>query len=112
MFAAAVLIAAAMNGACATHHVDRLMQDWHGHRLQELLATWGPPRYAYSDGAGGHVLLYVPDAESGSAAAQPILRSGAQLADQLVRGSSVQSEPAYVPGMTGRWRAFRAFFVD
>jgi hypothetical protein len=110
--AGAVLLLAAMSASCAAHRVDRLMQDWHGRRLQELLATWGPPRYAYADGAGGHVLLYVPDAESGSAAAQPILRNGAHLADQIVRRSPVDSEPAYAPEIASRWRVFRAFFID
>ena len=110
--AAAVLLFAVIGVACATHNVDRLMQDWHGHRLQELLATWGPPRYVFADGAGGHVLLYVPDVESGSAAAQPILRNGAQAADQLVRRSAIESEPPYQPDITSRWRVFRAFFID
>lgn len=110
--AAAVLLLVTFGASCAAHSVDRLMQDWHGRRLQELLATWGPPRYAYADGAGGYVLLYVPDAESGSAAAQPILRSGAHLADQLARRSPIDSEPAYPPEITTRWRVFRAFFID
>src|SRR4051812_34997729 len=82
--AAAALLLAAIGGSCAARGVDRLMQNWHGHRLPELLATWGAPRYAYADGAGGHVLLYVPDAESTSATGQQMLRSGARLADQLV----------------------------
>ena len=107
-----MLLLATIGASCAAHRVDRLMQDWHGRRLQELLATWGPPRYAYADGAGGHVLLYVPDAESGSAAAQPILRNGAHLADQIVRRSPVDPEPAYAPEITSRWRVFRAFFID
>src|SRR5262245_15626288 len=110
--AAAALLLAALVGACAPRHVDRLMQDWHGHRLQELLSTWGPPRYAYADGAGGHVLLYVPDAETTSATGQQDLRSGARFADQLVRRAPVESEPPYPPGITSQWHVFRAFFLD
>jgi hypothetical protein len=110
--AASALIVMVVSSACAAHHVDQLMQDWHGRRLRELVATWGPPRYAYADGGGGHVLIYVPDSESRLAAAQPILRSGAELADRLVRGATLESEPAYPPAITGRWRVFRAFFID
>jgi hypothetical protein len=110
--AVAVLLVAVIGDGCAARSVNRLMQDWHGRRLQELLATWGPPRYAFADGAGGHVLLYVPDAQSGSAAAQPILRSGAHVADQLVRRLPIESEPAYAPDITSGWRVFRAFFID
>jgi hypothetical protein len=110
--AVALALFAAISGSCATGGVDRLMHDWQGHPMRELIATWGPPRYAYTDGAGGYVLLYVPDAESGSAAARPILRSGAQFAEQLVRRAAADPAPVYPPDMTAHWRVFRAFFVD
>ena len=102
----------AASAACAAHKVDRLMQGWHGRQMRELFTTWGPPRYAYADGGGGYVLLYVPDAERPAGADPRLLASGARTADQLMRGGEPESEPVYTPDLTAGWRVFRAFFVD
>lgn len=80
--------------------------------MSELLATWGPPRYAYSNGDGGYALLYVPASEDVSGTPQPILASGVELADQLVHGSVPNSQPVYRSSITASWRRFRLFFVD
>jgi len=101
-----------VSAACAAHNVDRLMQGWQGRQMRELFTTWGPPRYAYADGGGGYVLLYVPDAERPAGGNQRLLASGAQTAGQLVRGAEPASEPVYTPDLTASWRVFRAFFVD
>jgi hypothetical protein len=110
--AASVLLLATLTGACAANRVDRLMQGWHGRQMRELFSTWGPPRYAYADGGGGYVLLYVPEAELRPAGNQRLLASGTQTADQLVHRGEPESAPVYTPDLTANWRVFRAFFVD
>lgn len=98
--------------SCAARAVDRLMHDWHGHDLRELVTTWGPPRYAYSDGTGGHVVLYVPESEQATAANLPVLARGAELAGLLVRNALPNAEPVFPPRITTNWRVFRVFFID
>jgi hypothetical protein len=110
--AAAVLVLAALGDACAAHHADRLMQGWHGRQMRELFSTWGPPRYAFADGGGGYVLLYVPDAERPAGGNQRVLASGTRTADQLVRREEAAPEPVYTPDLVTNWRVFRAFFID
>jgi hypothetical protein len=110
--AAAVLLLAALGDGCAAHNVDRLMQGWHGRQMRELFSTWGPPRYAFADGGGGYVLLYVPDAERPTFPNQRLLTSGTRTADQLVRREEPASEPVYTPDLVASWRVFRAFFID
>jgi hypothetical protein len=110
--ALALTFLTALSAACAAHKVDRLMQGWHGRQMRELFTTWGPPRYAYADGGGGYVLLYVPDAALPTSGNQRLLASGTRTADQLVRGAEPESEPVYTPDLVASWRVFRAFFVD
>ena len=109
---AAVIVLMTIVPACAGRRFDRLMQNWRGHRLPELLATWGPPRFAYSNGQGGYVLLYVPASEDLSGSPQPILASGAELADRLVHGVVPDSQPVYAASINAAWRIFRLFVVD
>jgi hypothetical protein len=95
---------------CAGRRFDRLMRDWEGHRLAELVVTWGQPRYTFSDGQGGQVVVYTPDdvpARSG--------RAGAAAPDaglQSFRDGAATSQPVYNPSMAARWPIFRLFFVD
>jgi len=88
------------------------MQGWHGRQMRELFSTWGPPRYAFADGGGGYVLLYVPDAERPTSSNQRLLTSGTRITDQLVRREEPASEPVYTPDLVASWRVFRAFFID
>src|SRR5262245_45735107 len=108
--AALILLTTSMS-TCAAKRFDQLMLNWHGHRLPELLATWGPPRFAYSDGDGGFVLLYVPASEDVSRGPQSILASGAELAASLVHGSVPDSQPVFPASITTPWRVFRLFVV-
>jgi hypothetical protein len=109
---ATVIVLTTSTSACAGRRFDRLMQNWHGHRMPELLATWGPPRYAYSNGENGYVLAYVPAVEHPSVGNEPILASGAALADALAHRSVPNSQPVYAATITSGWRVFRLFFVD
>jgi hypothetical protein len=43
-----------------------LMQAWHGHTMNELFRTWGRPVYLYSDGEGGQIAVYIPEAYAGT----------------------------------------------
>ena len=106
-----VLLASAVLSSCASREFERLMQTWGGRRMSELLATWGPPRYAYSNGSGGYVFVYVP-ASGVSGGTQPILASGAQLADRLVHGSVPDTQPVFRPDITATWPVFRLFFIS
>jgi hypothetical protein len=95
---------------CSSRRFDRLMRDWDGHRLAELVVTWGQPQYTFSDGRGGQVVVYTPDnipTRSGSASA-PLPAAGLQ----SFRDGTATSQPVYNPSMTERWPIFRLFFVD
>lgn len=89
------------------------MRDWEGRPLSQLLTTWGPPRSVYSDGKGGHVIVYLPAAESGTSAPASPRRTpatGPQLADDILNG--LGARPVYAPRTSAAWPVFRLFFVD
>lgn len=106
-------LAACLASACAARQFDRLMQDWEGRPLSQLLTTWGPPRSVYSDGSGGHVIVYLPAAESGASAPASQRRTsgtGPQLADEILNG--LGARPVYAPKVSAAWPVYRLFFVD
>jgi hypothetical protein len=103
-----VVLTASLPSACATKRFDRLMRDWEGRPLSQLLTTWGPPRTVYSDGKGGHVIAYVPNAESQTTEQRRM--TGPLLADEILHTPG--AEPVYEPGVSARWSVYRLFFVD
>jgi hypothetical protein len=105
-----IVLAACLAAACATKRFDRLMRDWEGRPLSQLLTTWGPPASLYSDGKGGHVLAYVPAADSRTAEQRRAVKSGPLLADDILHGLGAQ--PVYEPRVSAMWRVYRLFFVD
>lgn len=89
------------------------MRDWEGRPLSQLLTTWGPPRSVYSDGKGGHVIVYLPAAESGASAPASQRRrssAGPPLADEILNG--LGARPVYAPQVSAAWPVYRLFFVD
>lgn len=82
------------------------MRGWHGHRVSDLVGTWGPPIYTYSDGHGGSVLVYVPVAE---AATTPRPRPRPRDPDEVGQAPNLFEFQA---AMTTAWPVYRVFFVD
>jgi hypothetical protein len=87
------VLAVGLSIACAARRFDRLMQNWEGRPLSQLLTTWGPPRSVYSDGNGGHVIVYVPASDAAPAAQ---------------RHASTTAPPQ----ASASWQVYRLFFVD
>ncbi|MGE3508218.1 MAG: hypothetical protein AB7N65_04985 [Vicinamibacterales bacterium] len=105
-----LLLTGVLVAGCAARRFDRLMKDWEGRPLSQLLSTWGPPTTVYSDGTGGHVIVYVPAAATGATAGQPPSRTGPQLADEILHG--LGARPVYAPRMSTTWPVYRLFTVD
>ena len=99
-----VLLLVAVSAGCAERRFNALMQAWRGHRLAELLSAWGPPRYMYSDGQGGRVLLYIPDSSTAGSRVSPPSSNDEDQADT--------PRVDYTPQMTSGVPIFRLFFVD
>jgi hypothetical protein len=105
-----IVLTAWLASACAAKRFDRLMRDWEGRPLSQLLTTWGPPRTVYSDGKGGHVVAYVPTANSQTTEQRRAAASGPQLASDILHGP--ETLPVYAPQASAAWPVFRLFFVD
>lgn len=105
-----LLVMVGVASACAARQFDRLMRDWEGRPLSQLLTTWGPPRSVYSDGKGGHVVVYVPAGESVPTVPRRAPTSGPQLADEILNG--LGARPVYAPRVSAAWPVYRVFFVD
>ena len=41
--------------------INRAMESWRGHHYSNAIARMGPPTQVFSDGQGGHVLVWVHD---------------------------------------------------
>ena len=108
---ACIVMLAAATAACAARQFDRMMHDWQGHNLRDLLSTWGPPRFVYSDGLGGYVLAYVPVASTPDAPARP-LQSADALIDEFSRKAATTGQSVYRPATAAGWPVSRLFFVN
>ncbi|MFH1902353.1 MAG: hypothetical protein ABIK26_08890 [Candidatus Omnitrophota bacterium] len=42
---------------CATM-INKKMDSWMGHNVNDLIASWGPPQQTMSDGQGGQIFVY------------------------------------------------------
>ena len=51
-----VLLCFGLTG-CATT-INKTMDSWMGHNVNDLIASWGPPQQTMSDGQGGQILVY------------------------------------------------------
>ncbi|MBM3770915.1 MAG: hypothetical protein FJW27_06440 [Acidimicrobiia bacterium] len=108
-----ILLAVGLFAGCAARQFDRLMRDWEGRPLAQLLTTWGPPRSVYADGKGGHVIVYLPAGEAGTSAPaspRPTPTTGPQLAAEILNG--LGARPVYAAGVGAAWPVYRLFFVD
>jgi hypothetical protein len=107
------LVAVSASG-CASRKFDALMRDWQGHRLGELLVTWGQPQYSFSDGRGGQVVVYTPVPAPAPATSRRAGGDGSEPSTglQSYRNGAATSQTVYNPSMTARWPIFRLFFVD
>jgi hypothetical protein len=104
------VLAVGLSIACAARRFDRLMQNWEGRPLSQLLTTWGPPRSVYSDGNGGHVIVYVPASDAAPAAQRHASTTAPQLADEILNG--LGARPVFAPQASASWQVYRLFFVD
>ncbi len=107
-----VVVFVLLSSSCATRQFERMMRDWQGKTLLSLLNTWGPPRYAFADRQGGHVIAYVPDAHVPSPPLPRVLTDAASVAARLYRREDIHTRPVYVTSLSSGWRVFRIFFVD
>lgn len=95
---------------CAGHRFGELMRAWEGHRQAELFKTWGLPQYAFSDGQGGQVIVYTPDAPS-LGERDPTADASEDAGPRVLRNGAGTSQAVYKPAMNERWPVFRIFFV-
>jgi hypothetical protein len=50
---------------CASLSPSKTMQSWVGSHQSQLILSWGPPTRSTSDGAGGTILIYEYDRNTG-----------------------------------------------
>ena len=96
-----ICAAVAVSG-CAGRRFDALMQSWRGHSIEELFRTWGSPNYMYSDGRGGHVVVYVPNPSPGTTRRPDV-------SEQLRAAATAR---VYDADMKNSWPIYRIFFSD
>lgn len=88
--------------------VSKTLASWEGHNVNELLASWGPPSQAFSDGRGGQVFVYAHTRswiQPGSATTNV---SASTYGNYTYGQATTIYRPAYVQGYT----AYRMFWID
>lgn len=96
---------------------DATMASWLGHPANELVMAWGPPTRVFSDGRGGHVLVYAQQrsrlhagevhSTTNSAAVGYVSPNGF-----LAAVGSEETHITYTPAYVERWSVYRTFRVD
>jgi hypothetical protein len=47
-----------LSGCMTSDKMNKLMDSWSGHNMNNLIAAWGPPSSTMADGSGGQILIY------------------------------------------------------
>ena len=113
-----LLIAISTIMGCAT--INKNMDSWMGHNVNDLIVSWGPPQQTMSDGQGGQILIYSQSRQwttPGQATTNTYGYANTQgnLYGNTYRGNtygSATSRTSYTPAQTSGYNAQRMFWVD
>jgi hypothetical protein len=60
-----IAVAFCLGSGCASLSPSKTMQSWMGAHQSALILSWGPPTRTSTDGAGGTILIYEYDRNTG-----------------------------------------------
>jgi len=93
-----VPLALVLSLGCASLTPSKAMQSWVGSQQSQLILSWGPPTRSTSDGAGGTILIYEYDRNTG------------QIPGRAVR--NLDGSISYTAPQATGYVATRMFWVD
>lgn len=103
---------------CAS--INKTMESWMGHNVNDLIASWGPPQQTMSDGQGGQIFIYTQTRQwtnPGQATTNTfgqVNTYGSYYGNNYSGNTygSAQSTTTYTPPKTYGYRSQRMFWVD
>ncbi len=100
--------------------INKTMESWMGHNINDLIASWGPPEQSMPDGQGGQILIYAQTRQwtnPGHATTNTYgtANTYGNYNGNTYRGNtygSATSTTTYTPPQTYGYNAQRMFWVD
>ena len=86
---------------CST--LNKTMESWMGHDVNDLIASWGPPQTIIPDGHGGQIFLYP---------ASKTWTTLGQATTNIYGYKSATTTTTYVPSESKGYEAWSMFWVD
>lgn len=107
----ALIISLALPG-CGIAVINKTMASWMNYPESALVASWGPAQQVYSDGQGGHVLVYLLDRPYTVPASSTTttFTNGGVVGNQFY--GYAQGYTTYTPEHTAGHTACRIFWTD
>ena len=113
-----ILLLVTLFGCAAS--INKTMDSWRGHNVNELIANWGPPQQTMSDGQGGQILIYTQSRQWTTPGTATTNTYGSANTYGTYYGNiytgntygNATSTTTYTPPKTSGYQAHRMFWVD
>lgn len=100
--------------------INKTMESWMGHNVNDLIASWGPPQQTMSDGQGGQILIYSQSRQWQTPGQATTNTYGSANTSGNIYGNtytgntygSARSTTTYTPPQTYGYAAQRLFWVN
>lgn len=100
--------------------INKTMESWMGHNVNDLITSWGPPQQTMSDGQGGQILIYTQTRQWQTPGRSTTNTYGSANTYGNYQGNtytgntsgSAKSTTTYTPPQTYGYDAQRLFWVD
>jgi hypothetical protein len=91
-----------------TNQIDKSLESWVGHDVNELIASWGPPSRSFSDGKGGQIFVYTETRSWTQPGTSTTTASVNSYGNSAYGHATTVYQPASVQG----YDSYRMFWID